>query len=356
MECKTFDPDGVGVDNGTYFGLPFEPATAELVLVSAPWDVTVSYGAGAAYAPDAIIEASTQARFPRSAGSGRMAPGNRHGRRGLLAAGGVAAAADRCGAGDRPPRGEAVRPTTSTSCAKVRRVNEGCAAMNANIESQAARWLDAGRIVGLVGGDHSTPLRTDPGARGAPRRVRHSSYRRPLRPARRLRRVRIFARLDHVQRAARRAAGGADRPGRGARFQRGEAALAASSERIATFDDLSLAAARFRGETWDEQCRRIVGTLPREVYVSFDIDGLTFENCPPHRNARVGRPDLQRGRVAAGRARPFGAPDHRVRRGGGVPRARPADRRHHGRPHPLETLRTDAGVERGKKPGSRCGS
>ena len=50
MEQKTFDPDGVGVDNGTYFGLPFEPETAELVIVSAPWDVTVSYGAGTAYA------------------------------------------------------------------------------------------------------------------------------------------------------------------------------------------------------------------------------------------------------------------------------------------------------------------
>ena len=36
MEQKTFDPDGVGVDNGTYFGLPFDPETAELVLVSAP--------------------------------------------------------------------------------------------------------------------------------------------------------------------------------------------------------------------------------------------------------------------------------------------------------------------------------
>ena len=50
MEQKNFDPDGVGVDNGTYFGLPFAPETAELVLISAPWDVTVSYGAGAAYA------------------------------------------------------------------------------------------------------------------------------------------------------------------------------------------------------------------------------------------------------------------------------------------------------------------
>ena len=38
--------------------------------------------------------------------------------------------------------------------------------------------------------------------------------------------------------------------------------------------------AEFRGETWDAQCRRIVGTLPAEVYVSFDIDGLSFDNCP----------------------------------------------------------------------------
>ena len=63
-------------------------------------------------------------------------------------------------------------------------------------------------------------------------------------------------------------------------FSGTEAALAASSARVATFDDLSLAAAMFRGETWDALCRRIVDALPQEVYVSFDIDGLTFENCP----------------------------------------------------------------------------
>ena len=40
---------------------------------------------------------------------------------------------------------------------KVRRVNEGCMSMNANVGAQALRWLDAGKTVGLVGGDHSTP-------------------------------------------------------------------------------------------------------------------------------------------------------------------------------------------------------
>ena len=63
-------------------------------------------------------------------------------------------------------------------------------------------------------------------------------------------------------------------------FSEREAALAASSGRVLLFDDLSLAAAGFRGETWDAQCLRIVETLPQEVYVSFDIDGLSYENCP----------------------------------------------------------------------------
>ena len=63
-------------------------------------------------------------------------------------------------------------------------------------------------------------------------------------------------------------------------FSEREAALADASERVESFADLDLAAAEFRGETWDAQCRRIVETLPEEVYVSFDIDGLGFEYCP----------------------------------------------------------------------------
>lgn len=279
MEQKAFDPDGVGVDNGTYFGLPFEPETAELVLVSAPWDVTVSYGAGAAYAPDAIIEASTQLDFHEP-----LAPGAW--RRGIATAdvdyalqeesqrlrADAARVIDHLEGGGCPEEDYVVR--------KVRRVNEGCAAMNANIAAQAARWLDAGKIVGLVGGDHSTPygLIRALGERHARFGILHIDAHCDLRDAYEgfefshasimfnvLRDVPQVTRIAQV--AVR-------------DFSAGEAALAAASERIATFDDLSLAAAGFRGETWDMQCRRIVDTLPQEVYVSFDIDGLTVENCP----------------------------------------------------------------------------
>ena len=36
MELDGFDPNGVGVDNGTYYGLPFTPEQARLVRRSAP--------------------------------------------------------------------------------------------------------------------------------------------------------------------------------------------------------------------------------------------------------------------------------------------------------------------------------
>ena len=279
MEQKTFDPDGVGVATGTYFGLPFEPETSELVLISAPWDVTVSYGAGTAYAPDAIIEASTQLDFHDP-----LAPGAW--RRGIATAdvdytllelsqrlrSDAERVIDHLEGGGSLDDDHVVR--------KVRRVNEGSRTLNANIEAQAGRWLDAGKIVGLVGGDHSTPygLIRALGARHASFGILHIDAHCDLREAYEgfeyshasimynvLRDIPQVTRL--VQVAVR-------------DFSATEAALAASSERIETFDDLSLSGGRFRGETWDAQCREIVERLPEEVYVSFDIDGLTLENCP----------------------------------------------------------------------------
>ena len=279
MEQKTFDPDGVGVATGTYFGLPFEPDTAELVLISAPWDVTVSYGAGTAYAPDAIIEASTQLGFHDP-----LAPGAW--RRGIATADVDYSLQEQ----SQRLRSDAERVIDHLEgggnidddyvVRKIRRVNEGCRAMNANIEAQAARWLDAGKIVGLVGGDHSTPygLIRALGERHPSFGVLHVDAHCDLREAYEgfeyshasimynvLRDVRSVERLVQV----------------GVRdFSAQEAALAATDTRIVTFDDLTLAGEGFRGVCWDELCRRMVETLPEEVYVSFDIDGLSFDNCP----------------------------------------------------------------------------
>lgn len=156
MDLKTFNPNGVGVDNGAYYGLPFTPEEAALVLVSAPWDVTVSYGAGTALAPDALIEASTQLDLYDASAPGAWL-------------GGIATADIDYSLLEesRKLRADAERviehleeggaPDDERIERRLRRINEGCAAMNDNIYRQARQWLSQGKVVGLVGGDHSTP-------------------------------------------------------------------------------------------------------------------------------------------------------------------------------------------------------
>lgn len=279
MEQQHFDPDGVGVANGAYFGLPYAPEEAELVLVSAPWDVTVSYGAGTVYAPDAIIEASTQLDF-----CDPMAPDAW--RRGIATAE-IDYSLQELSQRLRRDARRIIEHLENGGSAgdelmvrRLRRVNEGCAVMNTNIEAQVSRWIGAGKRVGLVGGDHSTAY----GAIRACGRhydrfgVLHIDAHRDLREAYEgfefshasvfynvLRDVPQVTKLVQV----------------GVRdYSAREAALAEASPRVESFEDFALAEAAFGGETWEAQCRRIVAALPDRVYVSFDIDGLSFENCP----------------------------------------------------------------------------
>jgi agmatinase len=53
-----------------------------------------------------------------------------------------------------------------------------------------------------------------------------------------------------------------------------------SEGRIQTFFDADLQRARFEGETFQSLARRIVAGLPKDVYVSFDIDALDPALCP----------------------------------------------------------------------------
>ncbi len=274
-----FDPDGVGVANGAYFGFPFAPEEAEVVLISAPWDVTVSYGAGTADAPDALIEASTQLDFYDPAMPGLW-------RRGIATAdidytmlehsqrlrNDAARVIEHLEAGGAPDDEHIAR--------RLARVNEGCARMNDRIHAQASEWLRRGKRVGLVGGDHSTPygLIRALGEQGESFGILHVDAHCDLRRAYEgfeyshasimynvLRDVPQVERIVQV----------------GVRdYCESEARLADESGRVVRFGGYELAWARFAGTTWADQCARIVEKLPQRVYVSFDIDGLDIGYCP----------------------------------------------------------------------------
>lgn len=275
-----FDPDGVGVHNGNYFGMPFTPEEARLVLVSVPWDVTSSYGDGSAAAPDAIIEESTQLDFydPYAPDAWRK---------------GIATAPIDYSIHERsiPLREDARKiiefletggnvGDNSILSRKLEKINSVSAEINAEVYDQVLSWLELGKAVGLVGGDHSTPygaikaVAQHEGAVG----ILHLDAHCDLREAYEGFEYSHASIMFNVMR---------DVPGVerlvqvGVRdFSAAEQQLARSNPRIVQFTDVELSEAAFAGEKWAVQCDRIIAALPEKVYVSFDIDALSPEFCP----------------------------------------------------------------------------
>lgn len=279
MSGQNFNPDGVGVDNGNYFGMPFTPEESALVLVSAPWDVTSSYGTGSSYAPDAIIDASTQLDFYDPVSPDRW-------RRGIATEPvdyTILELSQRLRS-DAAKVIEYLEDGGDVSgeyfARKIRRVNEGCSRINAGIYEQCRRWVAKGKIVGLVGGDHST-------AYGSIRAVAescgtlgilHLDAHRDLRCAyenfecsHASIMYNVLRDMPQVKRLVQ--VGVRD-------FCYAEQEMAENDERITSFGGDMLSRALFEGRTWASLCSDIVAALPHDVYISMDIDALSIEYCP----------------------------------------------------------------------------
>lgn len=282
MSSIIFDPNGAIPDNGNYFGIPLEPQKAALVLISAPWDTTVSVRAGSSYAPDAIIEASRRVDFYEP-----MAPYSW--RKGIATVPIDYSIQDL----SHRLRSDAERvikvhddlgSTTFDHMVyqrSLRRVNEGSAEVNANIYAQARKWMQRGKIVGLVGGDQSTAysMIRAAGERHGSIGILHIDSSCDLREAHQgfehshasvMHNVlRDFAEVERLVSVGVRA------------FAPVEWERAQSDSRIKLFTGQQLYSDRFEGVTWKESCDSIVAELPEKVYISLDIDGLTIE-CSPN--------------------------------------------------------------------------
>ncbi|MCP5153188.1 MAG: agmatinase family protein [Ectothiorhodospiraceae bacterium] len=270
----TFDPGAAaGTDSGI-FGLPDRPEDAAVVLVPVPFDATTSYRPGTADGPRAILAASHQIDLhdhetgePWSSGIAMLAEPTE------VRAWSVAARAAAEPVMHDPDCGDAAQ--------RIAEVDAICERLNRHLETEVSRWLEAGKVVGTVGGDHGTTF----GAIAAHARrhpglgVLHIDAHADLRAAYQgfawshasimenvVRRVPEVGRLVQV----------------GVRdFCTEEVErIEASGGRIRTWFDADLARERFEGATWGAQVTAIVDALPREVYVSFDIDGLSPDLCP----------------------------------------------------------------------------
>jgi agmatinase len=276
MGTRAFDPSAPALHEGLY-GLPGNPDDARVVVIPVPWEATVSYGSGTARGPEAVLRASRQVDLldretgrPYEAGIAMLpispevrAWGEEARRRALpvIEAGGP---------GDDP----GLMAATAAVDAFGDR-------LNAWLYEEAGRRLDAGRLVAVLGGDHSAPFgairalaERHPGL-GVLHVDAHADLRRAYEGFRWSHASIMFNVLSELPAVSRLV-----QVGIRDYSDEEDALIRANGERIVTFFDADVRKQLFDGDPWTRIALRIVAALPKEVYVSFDIDGLDPALCP----------------------------------------------------------------------------
>lgn len=275
---SSFDPNSASAPGSGVFGLPHSYQEAKLALLPVPWEATTSYGGGTSKGPAAILEASRQVDLfdievdrPYEAGihllaeSAKVKRWNREAK---------AAAQKVIAAGGRVGKSKALAKALTT-------VNELGDKVNEEVLRQSRKILDDGKILGLVGGDHSTPYGAIAAVAEREKEFgilhvdAHSDTRLAYEGftwshASILRNV-----MDRIPQAVKLVQVGIRD------FCEEEwDYINASRGRIETFFDIDLAKRRASGEAWERQVVGIVSRLPAKVWITFDIDGLDPRFCP----------------------------------------------------------------------------
>jgi agmatinase len=269
-----FDPGAPSRFDGV-FGLPTTHEQARVVLLPVPWEPSTSYRRGTAGGPRNVRACSHQVDlYDRDFGRVYEA--------GLFMLDEdprvVALNEEACRLSLPIVEAGGVDPT-SPLAASLERVNALSRELNERVQELARRELDAGRRVGLVGGDHSSPfgLIAELAARHPGMGILHVDAHADLRVAyegftdsHASIMYNVHERLPYVKIVQ---VGVRD-------FSEQELELARSSSRILGFFDGDLADRAFHGGTWASVVDDIVSALPELVYVSFDVDGLDPALCP----------------------------------------------------------------------------
>lgn len=273
---EDFNPDAPGSPGPrSIFGLPHTPDDAAVVVLPVPFEATTSYGRGTARAPERVREASLQVELndadtgePWKQGIAMEAVDPR-----VVAWNHDASALAR-------PIVEAGGARTDADRAAIARVDAIGEALNDFVGTWTSAMLDAGRVPGVLGGDHSVPF----GAiRAAAARVpgmgvlhvdAHADFREAYEGF-------TWSHASILHNVATRIPGLGQIVQVGVRdMSRGEAAALAGHERVTTLTDSEITWELASGEPWQRLCARLLRGLPKDVWVTFDIDGLEPALCP----------------------------------------------------------------------------
>jgi agmatinase len=273
-----FDPNAAASADSGVFGLDCTEDEAAVVYIPVPWEATISYGGGTSNGPLSILEASRQVDLfdldvlrPYEPGlymlresteiRGLNALARTDAKRVIEAGGDVA--------GD------------ATVEEALARVNGRGDELNAFVHGTTSRLLDRGKIVGVVGGDHSVPfgaikaVAERDGSFGILHFDAHSDTRIAYQGFTWSHASIMFNVLEHTPQVTKLVQVGVRD------FCEQELDYCErQGERVKIFFDGHLARRKFEGEPWAELAGEIIAALPQNIWVSFDIDGLDPRFCP----------------------------------------------------------------------------
>ena len=281
VDLSTFDPNIVSNPNNNIFGLPTSEDTARLIIVPVPWEVTVSYGSGTARAPEAILKASLQvdlfdAEIPEGWKQGYFM--RTIDRKLLMKSDYLRKEAelyiDYISKGDEVSANQFMSKT-------LRDVNEGGNFLNGWVYDQTKVLLEKGKLVGILGGDHSVPLGfmkaigERHGEFGVLQIDAHCDLREAYETFNYSHASVMYNALNEIPQINKLVQVGVRDYG-GDEWEY----IKNSEYRVITYFDKEIKNRQFEGESWKTIAEEIVSKLPQQVYISFDIDGLDRKLCP----------------------------------------------------------------------------
>ena len=280
-DLSQFDPNSVGILSNNVFGLPFSEEDAKLVLLPVPWEVTVSYSNGTARGPEQIFKASFQVDLldPDVKDGWKtgffMREPDKHL---LLRSDYLRKEAELyikfLTEGGEIGENQFLKKTLVD-------VNTGTKVMNEWVYNQTLALLNKGKLVGLVGGDHSTPLGyfkaigEKKGDFGILQIDAHCDLRDSYEGFQYSHASIMYNALNEVPQLQKLV-----QVGIRDYCEEELDYINESNGRVVTFFDKNIKERQFEGESWRSICDSIVETLPQQVYISFDIDGLDPKLCP----------------------------------------------------------------------------
>ncbi len=275
-----FNPNNIALADNNIFGLPTTVDNAALIIIPMPWEVTVSYRNGTARAPEEILEASKQIDLYDAAAHDMW----RHGyfmedvderlnrKNDYLRHCAELIISNLCSGGDTAKNEQLAK--------KLCEINTGSEEMVSNLQKKAETYLNSGKMVALLGGDHSTPLglikaianRYDDF--GILQIDAHFDFRKAYEDFTYSHASIMYNTLEQVPEVTKLVQVGV-RDYCDEEFDY----MKSKGNRVTTFFDKDVKERLYEGDTWKAICDDIVTQLPQHVYISFDIDGLDPKLC-----------------------------------------------------------------------------